>query len=418
MNHKTKFVSFISWNALNFGFLVIISLVSIPFYYNKLSPESFAAVSLIWSILAIGTSLDLGVGRVLTRELSAMTNEFKKQNYRTTASSGLVATALNSTLAALIIFFGAYLYFNAVGQRFDVKLHEIMLIGIAAFLTLASNGVLAILDGMHFIRLASMIRMISSLCFMGGPVVYLVIHDAPTLSGIVPILTLTRFFQLITGLLILFNEDLLSFSSTSFLKIKGFFTMGKWLTLSNIVGIAMSNIDRFILGYFHDLVALANYVLASDLIKKGVGFQSVISASIFPLISRSSPSLSNKKYLKVAIKLNILICALGILFGIFLIDRFLKIWLHSDDVENIATLFQIMLVGWVASGFGQLYLADVHAAGFMKLPAIIHSVEAVIAIPIMIYLLYRYGVHGAAFAWVGRCVIDTLILKLISNKIK
>lgn len=416
MDYKNKLASFVSWNALNFGFLVIVSLVSLPIYYNNLSPEDFAALSLIWSMLAIGTTLDLGVGRALTRELGAITNELQNLNYRATASSGLIAAGIYSTLAALIIGGAAYYYFELAGHRFEVKLLDVLLIGFAAFLTLASNNVLAIFDGMHLIKLASIIRIASALCFMGGPAVFIATHESSELSDIVPILTLARAAQLITCLAIVFKQEIFAISSVSSHKIKALFSLGKWLTLSNIVSIAMSNSDRFILGYFHNSTGLSNYVLASDLIQKGVGLLSVISASIFPLISRSSFSTARQQHLKKAIAINGLIGALGIIFGIFLIQIFLEIWLNRNDVREITALFQIMLIGWLASGFGQLYLADIHGAGDMRTPAIIHSVEAIIVVPIMIYVVYNYGAHGAAFVWVTRTVIDALILKLISNK--
>lgn len=416
MKSDAKLVKFLSWNTINFATLTVVSLLSLPVYYGKLSPENFAILSIVWSALAISTVMDLGVGRALTRELGAITNESASGNYKSVASSGIVVAGVYSALAALIVQFGISKYFDLLDDQYIIEQQTIAMVALAIFATLASNAFLAIFEGMHRIQLATLIRISFTFFYMAGPAAMLALSVTDELSDVVLLIALARLAQLAACILIASRLVVISFAASSYRHVKDLLANGMWLTLSNIVSIAMTSSDRFILGYYRSPTDLGNYVIASELIQRGVGVLSIISGSIFPLIARAGPLDGHGQRLRVA---HLLISVVGIsvfFLGFFLINQFLVIWLGRDDVLQIAHLFQIMLVGWLASGFGQLYLANIHSMGDTRTPALVHVAEAMFAIPAMIYAIYDHGVYGGAAVWTVRAVVDALILKFVSGR--
>ena len=64
-----------------------------------------------------------------------------------------------------------------------------------------------------------------------------------------------------------------------------------------------------------------------------------------------------------------------------------------------------------------MYTAFLHANELPKISAIIHSVEILPYLYILYELIVRFGVYGAALAWVVRAIVDTFLLAYLSNRI-
>lgn len=287
MKQNEKLLNFISWNAINFVASVCVSLASIPVYYKNLLPAEFAALTLFWSVLSISGVLDFGVGRSLTREIAAITNESRRDDIRVIVTNGTLVSWCYSFFASVLIWIFLGIYFKNSVLDIKIGVGFGALISFSVFSTLASNALLAIFEGMHQIKLSSKLRIIGSITFMGGPALLMAQGFVSSLFDILLIVTFARATQFFVCMLIVFRRDLISLNKLSVDGIKQLLSSGKWLTASNVVSIGMTNIDRFIIGHYRPAAELGSYSIASELIQRGVGILSVISASLFPLIARS-----------------------------------------------------------------------------------------------------------------------------------
>jgi len=276
---------------------------------------------------------------------------------------------------------------------------------------------LAIFEGMHLIGLTTKIRIFGTVSFMAVPAILIHLNIIHELIDIALALALARAAQIVISIAVARNLELISSSGVSYELVIKFTGIGKWLTISNIMSIGMTHSDRFILGHYRPPTELVNYAVASELIQRGIGVLSIISSSLFPLISRSEFSEVQEHRIKKAFRISLALGILGGLLGYWLVDYLLIIWLGRNDTQQIAYLFKIMLTGWFASGLGQLYLAKIHSLGDTRTPAIIHTVEATFFVPLAIYVAVNYGAVGAALAWTARAITDAVILRYYSNKI-
>lgn len=414
---NSKYIRFLSWNTSSFLIIIVVSIASLPIYFNTLSAVDFAIVSIIWSTVAMSTVLDLGFGRSLTRELGAITNESEHKNYKPIASSGIAAAFIYSIVVSILVHAGLEVYFNLDESKFIVDSTVLYLVSLTVFSTLLGNSFTAIFEGMHLIRFVSLIRTIFSVLFIAAPAFLMAMSLIADSTAVILMIAIIKFAQLFTCIILSYKLRIFSIVNVSSHNLKLLFDQGKWLSFSSIISLAMTHSDRFILGYYSQPIALRGYLVASELIQRGVGILAIISVSLFPLISGNGNNDSKVSNINKAFILNLLIGIVGIIGGSILIEQFLNIWLGYQEVSEIANLFRIMLIGWFASGFGQLYLATIHSTGNTKTPAILHLAEATVIIPLMIYAVYNYGVYGAASVWALRAIADAILLKLISDRI-
>ena len=71
---------------------------------------------------------------------------------------------------------------------------------------------------------------------------------------------------------------------------------------------------------------------------------------------------------------------------------------------------QLLAIGALISSLSYFPFAVLHAAGRPDLTAYLHLIETPIYMTMAWILIVRYGIEGAAIAWVLRAIFDTIIL--------
>jgi O-antigen/teichoic acid export membrane protein len=93
----------------------------------------------------------------------------------------------------------------------------------------------------------------------------------------------------------------------------------------------------------------------------------------------------------------------------------LRLWLKGNFVPESAVIGQVLCLGVLANAIGSMYYALLHAKGRADLTAKLHLIELPLFLFSLIFLLYQFGLVGAAWAWVGRMVFDAIALALCSG---
>jgi O-antigen/teichoic acid export membrane protein len=197
---------------------------------------------------------------------------------------------------------------------------------------------------------------------------------------------------------------LLKFSKNAWMR---YFRLGKWLTISNTTGAAMNQSDKFLIAIFATPHQLASFSVSSDLIQKGTSLLAVASGSLFPVISGSS---ARKHHVNTAIIIQLAISLAGIAAIYLFSSDLLGVWLKRYDHRDIGTYLKIMIFGWAATGFGQLFLAELHAKGWMRQAAVLHLGEAFLYLPILYISLANFGILSAVVLWSTRAILDAAAL--------
>jgi O-antigen/teichoic acid export membrane protein len=70
----------------------------------------------------------------------------------------------------------------------------------------------------------------------------------------------------------------------------------------------------------------------------------------------------------------------------------------------------VLCLGVFANAIGSMFYALLHAKGRPDISARLHLIELPLFICVLLLLVDRHGVLGAAWAWVGRMVFDAAVL--------
>jgi len=95
----------------------------------------------------------------------------------------------------------------------------------------------------------------------------------------------------------------------------------------------------------------------------------------------------------------------------------LSVWLGDEFALRGATVLQWLVIGALINCFSYFPFAVLHAAGRPDLTAKLHLIETPIYMMTAWILIVRYGIEGAAIAWVIRAIFDTIILFYMAGRV-
>jgi O-antigen/teichoic acid export membrane protein len=110
-----------------------------------------------------------------------------------------------------------------------------------------------------------------------------------------------------------------------------------------------------------------------------------------------------------------------IMFGVCLASTLLaypvlSIWLNPDFAKQSLLIVMILAFGIWLNSMAQVPFTFLHANADTKLTAILHIIELVIYLFALYYLVYLFGLVGAALAWTLRVGIDLMLLQWAVKK--
>ncbi len=410
-----KILHFVKWNSLSFLIQTVLSLLALPIYLKKLSDYDFVVVSLVWSIASVASVMDFGLSRYITHQLASNLNTQRQGRSYFFAMTGYRTIALIALFTTFAIAIFMLIYFKNNDQFKNLSYFFLITVSSIFFLSIILNFSVAIFEGLHNLKESNIIRVYALFSFTFLPAIPLLFNYGIGFEGVVCLMLLAR---LSISAYIIFKIRNIFDRKFKFLYSKSIarklLSNGKWLSLSNIASVIMNQADRFLLASFYAPAKVISYTVPADLIQKGISLLAVIPSALFPLISGSLNK--RKSDVGLSIKLMSLLIIVGAIISYFSIGAFLHIWIGAKSNIEMIYVFQLMLLGWAASGFGQIYLSKIHAAGGMKLIGMLHFCELIIFFPIIFFATKLYGPLGAAVAWNIRVILDMLILKKLSTK--
>lgn len=222
-----------------------------------------------------------------------------------------------------------------------------------------------------------------------------------------PVISYTVSATLLFGLGLLFLKRIEPFlfsgkTPTRFrLSLKEFWVVGRWITLATATMSAMYYMDTIMLTYFSDLESVALYNIALPVLAI---YQSLL---IFPLIftpiaselwqkNREDELRSTLRKINTWGILILLGCAT--LLFIFPVNEIAVSILFSPDFKDVSPALNILCVGVLFLGLGQIYSNTLMAIGKPKTVAKINSLAAIVNILANIILIPRFNIIGAAMA--------------------
>jgi O-antigen/teichoic acid export membrane protein len=164
------------------------------------------------------------------------------------------------------------------------------------------------------------------------------------------------------------------------------------------------------------MTAVAYYTTPYEVVTKIRLVPAALVGVLFPAFASSFATNANRteRMFRTGVK-----CLFLVLFPITLVTvtfarEGLTLWLGSEFARNSARVVQWLAVGVFLNSLAQVPFALIQGVGRPDLTAKLHLFELPLYVVALWLLVGRYGILGAAVAWVLRAAVDTLCLFAIA----
>jgi O-antigen/teichoic acid export membrane protein len=190
---------------------------------------------------------------------------------------------------------------------------------------------------------------------------------------------------------------------------------GAWLTVSNIVGPLMVYVDRFAIASLLTVSSVAYYSAPYELVTRLWLIPAALAGVLFPAMAAAPPERLAALYRTGTKAVLIAVFPLALVATVFAAE-WLHAWLGDEFATRGTLVAQLLCVGTAVNCLAYLPFTLLQARGRADLSAKAHLVELPLYLLLLWYLTLRWGIEGAALAWVLRCVADALALFVLARQ--
>lgn len=411
------------FNLFGLGTPLLVAVGVIPVLIHELGPSRFGLLTLIWAVVSYFGLFDLGMGRALTQQLALI---FAKREYLKIGPLVGTASALMAVLGivagimmAIAASWGVSLIHD-VPDRQEV-VHAVYAMSLAMPFIVLTSGFRGILEARHAFGIINLIRLPMGLFTFLGPLVVVLYSGSTRLDYIAAVLVAGRL--LACGVHAYYAWHVLPKERGSIKWqaniIKPLFVSGGWLTLSNIISPLMGYLDRFVLGAIISASAIAYYATPQELVLKLAIIPTALTAVLFPTLSASINDLQKTTFIllkKAILWLFLIMLPITTATTLFAHEIF-SLWISQAFAIKSAAILQTFSIAMFIGAMAQIPFTIIQSAGRSKITALIHCAEVPIFLLLLWLLTLRWGALGAAFAWLLRVLLDTLLMTLASLRV-
>jgi O-antigen/teichoic acid export membrane protein len=189
-------------------------------------------------------------------------------------------------------------------------------------------------------------------------------------------------------------------------------SFGGWMTVSAIASPLMAYLDRFLIGGMLSMAMVAYYTTPYDLVVRFGILSAPVVSVMFPAFAacydtdrERAGRLFEWSVRAVAMLLFPLVMAC-VLFP----RELLTLWLGADFAGHSAMVLRLLALGMFLNGMAQVALAFMQSSGRPDLGARLHVLELPFYLVAVWWLIARFGIEGAAVAWLARVAVDAVVL--------
>ncbi len=392
-----------SWSA-------VLGIVLVPVYIKFVGIEAYGLVGFSATLASVMSLLNLGFGATINRELakrSVLPDSGKSQR-------DLVRTLETiywgiAIFSGVIVIFGASFitnsWINIENLDSNVVLKSIQLMGISVALRFPMALYQGGLMGLQKQVLVNGILIANGTLRGIGAVLVLWL-----ISPSIYVFFAWQAFTSLTGSLALFVAVWKSLPKSKarpkfrFIILKEVWKYAAAMSVSAIVGVVLSQLDKIILSKMLPLKIFAYYTIATTVASAVWMIIIPFNQAIFPKLvqlyeERKKSELINLFHISTQVLSLILLPVSGIL--IFYSKEILTIWLDDPTVvENAYLIMSLLVTGTMLNGLATIPSASAPAFGWPMLVTYTNLLQAIIIIPLIIIMVYWLEAIGAAISWI------------------
>ncbi|WP_040517125.1 oligosaccharide flippase family protein [Gracilimonas tropica] len=395
-------------------FPLVVGIFALPYLISELGEEKFGMLAIIWLIISYFSMFDLGIGRAVVKEVSDLIGANEYEEIPVAAWTGIISIFLMGILGGLILYVTGELILNrAFDTTNQVAVDALLYTSFAVPFIVATTGFRAVLMAEQNFFAISVIQSINSILNYLLPLLLLYFFGFEFIEIVIALLILkiVAFFAFaVSGLI---SEPSLR-SGTHFNKVylSKMFHFGKWVTISNVVGPLISQLDRYFIAAVISVSAVTFYTTPLEVLTKLMMVPMAFITVLFPAFSTlasKSHERREKLYLESSKGVMLLLFPTILIISTFA-DYGLKVWVGAEFVEKSTFVAQIFCVVFFLRGIA--YIPATYLPGLNRpdLPAKFHLFEIIVFVTGLYFAARTGDINIVAFVSLGITALDTLLL--------
>ncbi len=409
------------WNIVGQFLPLLLAVVAIPLLIRRLGVDRFGVLTLAWALVGYFGLFDLGLGRALTKVVTESLAQCRESEAGEAVWTGIaILLAIGALFTVLLFSFSHWLvvrFIKLPAALENETLSAIYWLAISVPVITVTAGLRGVLEAQHRFRLVNIVRIVMGAFSYLGPLAASLYST--NLAFLCSILVIGR---IISGFIhfVLAAKCLPALLHRIVLErraLSRLMTTGAWITVSNVVAPVLTYAERFIIGFFLSVAAVAYYATPSELVLRLLMIPGAITSVLFPAFAALSVVDTNKLHLTY--DRGIRFCFMLVFPAIFVIFLFapegLRLWLGPVFAERSTLLLRWVAIGILVNSVAQIPFALLQAADRPDLPGKLHLIEAPLYLTALTAGIKMYGLPGAAAVWALRLIIEGLILLLMAQ---
>lgn len=402
---------------------MVAALFCIPRLIHGLGVDRFGVLTLAWMVTGYFGLFDFGLGRALTKLVAE-----KLGTPDEAAIPGLVWTGL-----VLMLFLGlagagllALCTPALVTSVLKIPAHlqaetrtVFYLLDLSIPIVISTTSLRGVIEAQQRFALLSYVRVPTGIFSFAGPAFALAFSNS--LVVIVAVLVAGRTVAWVAHLVLCLHTTPSMRSHVRWERsaVRPLLSFGGWMTVSNVISPIMVYLDRFMIGALISVSAVAYYATPLEMVTKLLIIAWAVSGVLFPAFSSSfAQDRSRTVWLYergVFSTFAPLLVIAAVLIGFS--REILSLWLGADFANHSAAVLRLLAVGIFIFSLAHIPFALVQGAGRPDLTAKLHLAEMPFYVIGAWWLITRYGVTGAAIAWVTRVGADAVALFWMAERL-
>lgn len=402
---------------------MLVAVAAIPPLIAALGAERFGVLALAWMAIGYFGVFDLGLSRALTQLVAE-----KLGGDGDADLSELIWTAL---LLMVVLGLGGALLLAGltpwlIGSVLKIPVlleaesrSAFYLLAFSLPWVISTGGLRGVLEANERFDLVNLIRLPLGIFTYLGPL--LVLPFSRGLPAVVGVLVAARLLAWLAHLLLCWRAvpALRQSVRTRLAVARPLIRFGSWMTMSNLVSPLMVYLDRFVIGATISMSAVAFYVTPYELVTKLWLIPGALMGVLFPALSATWAR--DTRRMGALFDGGVRIVFLIILPVTLLLTTFapegLALWLGADFARESTAVLRWLAVGVYLNSIGQVAFAAVQGIGRPDVTGKLHLAELAPYLALLWWATARWGIEGAAVAWVARVALDTVLLFVFADRL-
>jgi len=409
-----------AWNLFGQVAPALAAVFTVPILIHGLGTERFGVLTLIWLVVGYFSIFDLGLGRALTQSLAERLGRNDHESIPPLVWTALGMMACLGLVGAAVAALAAPALQHGLKMPAALRietLNAIYLLALSVPLVVSTTGLRGVLEARQRFDLANVVRLASGVFTYVGPV--LTLAFSRSLVPITIVLLAGRAATWVAYLVMCLHElpELRRRLAFDPAYVKPLLRVGGWMTVSNVVGPFLVYLDRFLIATIIGAAAVAYYVTPFEIVTRLLMLPWAFAGVLFPLIASTftpNPQRSARLFSR-GMRLIFLTLFPFVLCAIAFAHEGLTLWVGESFAAHSDTVLRWLAIGVFMNGIVQVPFATIQAAGRPDLTAKIHLIELPLYVPTLWWMAHRWGIEGAAVAWMLRGGLDLVVQFIVAT---